>query len=278
MKFTTSDGTSLFFEKEGTGAPCIYLHGGPGYWSKSFKHFTGKLLSEEVEIIYLDQRGCGRSDIAKNGDYSLHRLLNDLEELRNHLHIEKWYIIGHSFGGLLAIHYAKRFPEHVAGLILSNATLSMKESFIKQIQKGKGLLGEKLEPLLDKNHEELLHIYFATVQQLLEKDIFYQLQFQSVSDKNKMDQVDVELEAKPDFQQYVFSTVDYFQDYRRLTTSIHCPTLVLTGKYDFAVGPDHHESFRFPNATYIQLTSGHHPYVDCTTEFVEAVLHFIKST
>lgn len=57
----TSDGIKLYIERSGKGASCIYLHGGPGYWSKSFQHFAGDHVEEDLEMVYLDQRGCGRS-------------------------------------------------------------------------------------------------------------------------------------------------------------------------------------------------------------------------
>ncbi|MEN1968661.1 hypothetical protein WMZ97_11385 [Lentibacillus sp. N15] len=59
MNFATSDGIELYIEKSGRGDPCLYLHGGPGYWSKSFQHFSTKLLEDTMEMVYLDQRGCG---------------------------------------------------------------------------------------------------------------------------------------------------------------------------------------------------------------------------
>lgn len=276
MIITTSDGVNLFIEKEGSGFPCIYLHGGPGYWSKSFQHFVGKSLEEDLEMIYLDQRGCGRSSLAANRDYSLERLLEDLEEVRVQLKIKEWYVMGHSFGALLAVNYANSHPKSVKGLMLSNGTLDMKESFTHQVLQGRKLLGmDELEPP-GNNVPELVDSFFFTALQLMEKNLFYQLQFTSLADKEKMDAIDEELESQPDFQQYIFSNEEYFQDFRSLTSSITKPVLVLSGKYDDAIGPDHQEAFHFENATYIQLDSGHHPYVDCSNEFQKAVLDFIR--
>src|SRR5690606_23376006 len=179
MYIKTSDGVSLFLEKEGTGLPCIYLHGGPGYWSKSFQETAGDLLAENLEMIYLDQRGCGRSEISHHGDYSLDRLLLDLEEVRQHFGFEQWYVMGHSFGGILAVQYAERFPERVKGLILSNVTLEMKESFGYQIKKGRALLGLDSFEISRDDIPNILNAFYETVQLLMEKDLFHKLQFQS---------------------------------------------------------------------------------------------------
>ncbi|MGY0694422.1 alpha/beta fold hydrolase [Virgibacillus sp. FSP13] len=127
MNVITSDGVRLYVEKSGQGDPCIYLHGGPGYWSKSFQYFSENLLEDALEMIYLDQRGCGRSELARGKNYSLARLIDDIEEVRKDLGIEAWYVMGHSFGGILAVNYAHTYPSRTKGLILSNVTLNMKK-------------------------------------------------------------------------------------------------------------------------------------------------------
>ncbi len=273
----TSDGVSLFLEKEGNGIPCIYLHGGPGYWSKSFQDTAGNLLAEKLEMIYLDQRGCGRSEVSPNGDYSLDRLLLDLEEVRHHYGFEQWYVMGHSFGGILAIHYAEHFPERVKGIILFNVTLDMRESFGYQIRKGKELLGLDSFDIPRDDIPNLLSTFYETVQLLLEKDLFHKLQFQSIPDKETMDRIDTDIQTKPDFQQYVFSSEEYFQDFREFTVAVAAPALVLSGKYDYAIGPIHHESFHFPNAVYKVLESGHHPYVENPIAFKNTIVEFMDS-
>ncbi len=200
----------LFIEMQGSGIPCIYLHGGPGYWSKSFQHFAGERLEDNLQMVYLDQRGCGRSNLAENGDYSLERLLLDIEEIRIHLGIDEWYVLGHSFGGLLAVNYARMFSERVKGLILSNATLYMPNSFAHQITKGREFLGLDQIETSKTDVPELIHTFFTTAQQLIERDLFFKLQYQSLADKEKVDRIDQDLAARPDFQQAVFSAEEYF--------------------------------------------------------------------
>ncbi|WP_010097977.1 alpha/beta fold hydrolase [Ornithinibacillus scapharcae] len=277
MEFRTSDGLALFYDQEGTGTPCIFLHGGPGYWSKSFQHFTSGTLTKEIKMIYLDQRGCGRSELADNGDYSLERLLLDLEELRVHLQIDKWYVMGHSFGGLLATNYAHQYPEHVMGLILSNATLHLKESFSAQIHKGRELL-ELSKVDISADIATLVELFFGTAQALIEMDLFYKLQYQSLTAKEKVDLIDVDFSSNGEFQQYIFSSEEFFQDFRKLTSSISTPVFVLSGKYDDAIGPEHQEGFQFRQAVYQELETGHHPYVEVSEKFSKAVLDFIKNS
>ncbi|MEN2766824.1 alpha/beta fold hydrolase [Ornithinibacillus xuwenensis] len=276
MKFVTSDGTELFIEKAGKGVPCIYLHGGPGYWSKSIQQYAGPLLEQDLELLYADQRGCGRSSLATNKDYSLERLRLDIEEIRNYYQIDKWYLMGHSFGGILAVNYAYQYPDNVEGIILSNATLNMIDSFQQQIQKGREFLQLDDIDIPTDDIATLTEIYFDTVQELMAKELFSKLQFKDTSDKEKLDDVDQELDAKPDFQQSVFSSGEFFQDFTSLTSAITKPVLVMSGSHDFAVGPTHQESFQFPNAIYKQFDGGHHPYVDQQDNFQKAIRNFIQ--
>ncbi|MBC5638482.1 alpha/beta hydrolase [Ornithinibacillus sp. BX22] len=280
MIVKTSDDVNLHVEREGTGMPCLYLHGGPGYWSKSFQHLAGDLLHKDLKLVYLDQRGCGRSDLAENEDYTLDRLLLDLEEVRLELQIKEWYVMGHSFGALLAMNYALKYPNAVKGIILSNGTLHMKESFAHQIQKGRELLGLEHDSINIEEYRipDLVDTFFSTVMQLMEENLFYKLQYQSIADKEKMDEIDAQLDTQPDFQQHIFSSEEYFQDFKKLTPLIAKPVLVLSGKYDHAIGPDHQEGFDFRDAIYQPLDSGHHPYLDCPEEFKKAVIGFVKAS
>ena len=80
-------------------------------------------LSGNYEIIIYDQRGTGRSFI-KNPDstnITMRLMVEDIERLRKHLHIDKLVIMGHSFGGMLASYYAAFYPEHIKALILSSS-------------------------------------------------------------------------------------------------------------------------------------------------------------
>ena len=98
--------------------PVIFLHGGPGYNSYSFSALIGPRLESALRIIYFDERGSGRSERPWNGHYQLDTLVNDIEALRRELGLQTVALIGHSFGGTLALEYAARYPEHVARMVL----------------------------------------------------------------------------------------------------------------------------------------------------------------
>ncbi|MED3647410.1 alpha/beta hydrolase [Halalkalibacterium halodurans] len=276
MKFTTNDGLQLVYDRHGKGAPCLYLHGGPGYWSKSFQQCTQRLLEEKLEMIYLDQRGCGRSDHCPNKNYSLQRLIDDVEQLRHRLGIDEWYVMGHSFGGILAVHYAHRFPDRTKGLILVNASLHMLDSLRHQLTKGATILGRPEKEHTTNDLDLIMKDYLAMVQTLLKNDTYFTFQFVDITQKKRMDEVDRDgLNSDVAFQRYVFSSLDYFQDFTPLTAKIMKPTLVIAGAYDHAIGPKHHQRFKFEHSDVRVLKSAHHPYLEHPSEFQQAVLDFI---
>jgi proline iminopeptidase len=113
------DGT-LYYEQEGNknGTPLVLINGGPGCTHQGFHPFFSR-IKNSTNLIYYDQRGTGKSSSDATGKtYTIKQAVEDLECLRKTLKIEKWAMLGWSYGGLLAQCYALTYPEHVTGLIL----------------------------------------------------------------------------------------------------------------------------------------------------------------
>ncbi|MEA2998340.1 MAG: proline iminopeptidase [Sphingomonadales bacterium] len=102
-----------------SGVPVVFLHGGPGEGSQTFAQFAGPALEPELRMVYLDQRGSGRSERPWNQAYSLDLLVEDLERLRIAWGVPKIALIGHSFGTILALEYAARHADHVYAVVLA---------------------------------------------------------------------------------------------------------------------------------------------------------------
>ena len=73
------------------------------------------MLDDLCEVIRFDHRGCGRSDKAE--PYTLETCLEDLHAIRHHYGVDRWIMVGHSFGADLSLAYSMRYPEHVHGFI-----------------------------------------------------------------------------------------------------------------------------------------------------------------
>jgi len=100
----------LYENVKGKGTPCLNIHGGPGSGSYWHEKFAGDSLEQHFQMIYLDQRGVGRSTSPNDQNYSLDRMVKDFEEVRILLGIEQWLTLGHSFGGLLQMGYVISKP------------------------------------------------------------------------------------------------------------------------------------------------------------------------
>jgi proline iminopeptidase len=102
--------------------PLVVVHGGPGGFVYDFERLTGPSLEALGPVVYYEQRGCGRSD--GDGRYGVPLLVDDLEQLRQRLGLQRIALLGISFGGELAAEYTVAYPDRVAGLILQGTALA----------------------------------------------------------------------------------------------------------------------------------------------------------
>ena len=96
----------------------VLLHPGPGFDHGPFKVQIGPLLAERAQVIYLDQRGAGRSDPGRPEDHRVERWADDVHGFCTALRIERPIVLGLGFGGIVALDYAARYPDHPVALVL----------------------------------------------------------------------------------------------------------------------------------------------------------------
>jgi proline iminopeptidase len=101
----------------------LLLHGGPGGTHEEFESFESFLPAEGIEFIYYDQLGSAYSDQPKDSTlWDLPRFVEEVEQVRTALGLNKdnFYLLGHSWGGILAMQYALKYQQNLKGLIVSN--------------------------------------------------------------------------------------------------------------------------------------------------------------
>lgn len=101
----------------------LLLNGGPGATHEYFECFENFLPAEEIEIIYYDQLGCGNSQDPKDSSlFDLTRYVDEVEQVRKALNLNKdnFYLLGHSWGGILAMEYALKYQDNLKAVIISN--------------------------------------------------------------------------------------------------------------------------------------------------------------
>jgi proline iminopeptidase len=120
-------GVELFERRAGSGPPVVVLHGGPGadhgYLLPGFD-----LLANDRTLIYYDQRGGGRSPVARDVPVGWQEQVADLEALRQLWQLDRLTMAGYSWGGLLAMLYAVHHPERVERLALVSPAPSWREA------------------------------------------------------------------------------------------------------------------------------------------------------
>ena len=170
------DGHKVYWETCGnpTGKPALVLHGGPGSgctprWRRYFN-------PDRYRIVLFDQRGCGRStphasqpgiDLSTN---ATHHLIADIELLRRHLGVERWLLLGGSWGTTLALAYAEQHPDRVTEIVLEGIATTTKWE-VDWITRGVGAFfpdawqrlrngvpeAERTGSLVDAYHRLLMH-------------------------------------------------------------------------------------------------------------------------
>jgi proline iminopeptidase len=140
-------GASLYAREIGRGQPIIVLHGGPDF-DHSYLLPDLDRLADAYWLIYYDQRGRGRSAEGVSAeDVTLASDIADIDKVREHFKLSSTAVLGHSWGTVLALEYALRYPERVSHLILMNpgpaSTADYKEFRKERLEK----LGADLDRL-----------------------------------------------------------------------------------------------------------------------------------
>ena len=105
MDVVLSDRYRMFVEEVGAGAPVVVLHGGPGMDHTMFRPYLD-VLGDEFRLLYVDERGQGRSDRVDPTTLSLERFARDVDLLANALELDRFALLGHSFGAIIATWHA----------------------------------------------------------------------------------------------------------------------------------------------------------------------------
>ncbi|MCW1148455.1 proline iminopeptidase-family hydrolase [Flavobacterium lacisediminis] len=133
IPITTPKGTFNVWTKRIGNNPKIkvlLLNGGPGATHEYFECFENFLPAEGIEFIYYDQLGCGNADNPNDTSmWDLPRYVEEVEQVRKALKLDNtnFYLLGHSWGGILAMEYAVKYQNNMKGLIISNMMASCPE-------------------------------------------------------------------------------------------------------------------------------------------------------
>lgn len=264
-------------------SPVLFLHGGPGYNSHSFATLAGPGLERGLRMIYLDQRGCGRSERPADGQYSLDVLVADIESLRVALGVPRLSVIGHSFGGTLALEYAAAHPEGVDRLVLVSAAADLPAACRARVD----WLAKHHPAELDRARSAVeagvavtdCALAFGTLSGEAFAAYNDAVMFPDPSVRARQDSVDAAsgLSNTGELAGALFDRGLFTYRFAH-PAALTMPVLVLAGRLDHAIGlePQRALARELPDGRLEEYErSGHFPYLDEPERFIQDVVTFL---
>ncbi|MFN8523430.1 MAG: alpha/beta fold hydrolase [Chloroflexota bacterium] len=275
--------TELYFDVEGLSLvpdgprmverPVAFLlHGGPGGDHTGFKPGFSP-LAERMQLVYVDHRGQGRSARGPRHTYTIDNNVEDLEALRQHLGLERIVVIGVSYGGMVALTYATRYPDNVSHLVA--VVTSPSYAFL---EKARAHVAERGTEDQKRVADILWAGAFENDEQMRE---YYDVMGPLYSLKHDPEQARIRRLRgilSPDAINEGFGgflrTWDVTGDLHRITA----PTLVIGGRHDWICPPEFSEliASKIPNADLrIFENSSHSVAGDEHEAFIDTIKGFI---
>ncbi|AII51075.1 proline iminopeptidase-family hydrolase [Hymenobacter sp. APR13] len=281
VRMITVDGKyKVWTQKVGKGRiKLLLLHGGPANSHEYFENFPEYLTKEGVEIYFYDQLGSYHSDQPKDTSiWQINRFVEEVEQVRQGLGLDHFFLLGHSWGGLLAQEYAVRYPQHLKGLIISDmgysAPIYNKHRFglyadiIRDQAAARGrqvptdsLQGDnKMYPLITKTVQD--EFFRRHMMRLTQEPEPYK---RNLAHINRTDRL-------PMFKHMAT------WDFTARLSAIRTPTLLLGAQYDF-IPPSAYDTMhqQIPNSrVYICPEGAHFAMWDDPQHYFPALISFLK--
>jgi pimeloyl-ACP methyl ester carboxylesterase len=277
--FRTADGRTLSYRREGSGPLLVCHPGGPGFSARYFGDLAG--LGSAFTLVMLNPRGSEGSDRpADTRAYETADYVSDLDELREHLGLERMHLLGHSHGGVVAAAYAAAHPERVERLVLASTLARFAAE--QEAVMAAAMDAKAAEPWYADARaalEEEQAGRFETDEELGELAIrefpFYFARY-GAAEEAYLDTLRGEVpvaDALLLFNNEIFTTFDLRPDLPKITA----PTLVITGEDDFITGPVCAADFAsIPQVTTVLLPNcGHFIFVEAGDRFGEETTLFL---
>lgn len=267
----------------------LLLHGGPGGTHELFENFDGYLPQAGIEYIYFDQLDSYYSDKPNDSTlWTTDQFVEQVEQVRKALKLDKqnFFLLGQSWGGLLAMEYALKYQNNLKGLIISNmmASVPAYEKYVKStlapqlpasVWKEISELEAK-EDFENPRYSELLMNYYYT-KHVLRKPIDQWPEFINRGFSHLNSRIYIYMQGYSEFGITKNATLKNWDISNRLN-EIYVPTLMIGGKYD-TMDPKYIEwmAKQVKNGTSLILNSGHICQYDDPKNYFKGLVSFLKS-
>ncbi|WP_433294184.1 alpha/beta fold hydrolase [Pseudonocardia sp. CA-142604] len=269
------DGVTMRYHVAGSGPVCVLHPGGPG---AAWEYLRAPHLEKDLTCVYVEPVGTGGSGrLPTHPDgYSLDRYVSFVDALIDHLDVPQVHLLGHSHGGFVAQRYAITHPDRLAGLVLSGTAPAAGPELMAEA-------GRQMEEFLARFPDRPeAHEAMATWKALATgTDEEYTRSMRGLLPAYFADSRATEAFAtlRAELRAWAVTSDEGPWQHHEALATLHTPTLVLVGQWDFICGPrwahELHETI--PGSQLVTFEhSGHFVHIEEPEEFASAVAGFVE--
>lgn len=274
------EGGKLHYRIYGTGTPILLLGGGPGF-SGDYLIPVAKELGKTYQCILIDQRGTGESTLVvyDSTTINLKTLTSDHQVLLEHLNLNSWIVLGHSWGGMLAMVYASHYPSSIRALGLLNSG-GINLDFSKYF-------GSNIHARMRDSDRDSLKYWSDSTRKAIDPEKAWIKRFKLKQAAYMYDQNKVSILAEhftinsfsSDMSNNIWIDLEKNYDFREPLKNFDKPVLLLCGRQD-PIGETTAYQIR-ETLTQAELTfieeCGHYPWIEQPEEFYKLIGSFIEN-
>ena len=261
------------------------VHGGPGASCDYFKYHA-ELFSHNVNVVLFDEGGVRRSDAINPDIFTFQDLIDDMDDIRKVLDIKKWSVLGHSFGGLLALLYAVKYHEHTETVVFECPSFHYEDAFFhikkavydKLNERGYSDIAARIAVMLEDKDAKIMDI-LAIVPGHIVSELYHPFPKNEKVAALDIDFTDEENEKTQIHCGIVISNNEANENHLPKLKNLYMPALLLLGEYDFVCSPKQQDVFTRNVAKgeiIILPNCGHNLHVEVPQIFVETVWDFVR--
>ncbi len=277
----------LYTRTVGEGEPLLVLHGGPALSHEYL--FPGLApLADVAQVVFFDQRGCGRSSKPADARYDMATMAADVEGLRRALRLGRVNLLGFSFGGMLAEEYALRYPDSVKRLVIAGAGPSGAD-INRRLAEVRAAAPPRVREIVDRYEsagpftgDAYPPEYAAAADEAYRPFSFHSIAGPPPEVAAVLGHLSFDVYKILWGDRGEFAVTGLLRDWDRLgdLSEISAPTLILIGRYDLTpVSTAEEMGRRIPRSRVVVFEeSGHFMYVEEREKFLSEVRSFLKSS
>src|SRR5918911_88717 len=261
----------MFVEEVGAGFPLVVLHGGPGMDHSMFRPWLDP-LGDELRLLYVDERGQGRSERVDPATLSVEVFARDVDLLAEALGLERFALLGHSFGAIVTTWHAIELGTAAAYVISGGGDAS--EPMLADVEASLAAMGEEGTAITESWEREKTVETEEELKELLRAQMPFHFHGEVPPGYGE------ETVGSPEVLRH-FANIGYGDfDYRPRLREVRRPALVVVGEHDRTTTPraarvlhegiEGSELVLVPGAGHMSFVEAQEPYLDAVRAFLQS--------